>query len=93
MLRIHIEERSESATIRLEGKLAGDWVEEVERCCHEVLARRRHRTLIIELDEVMFVDAKGQILLRQMFRAGAVLRGRGMHSQYLVEQIQQRVAG
>jgi len=80
-------------TIRLEGKIAGDWVEELERCCQEVLARRQSCPVVIELDEVIVVDGEGEALLQQMHRAGFVLRGRGMHSQDLVERILQRLAG
>ena len=80
-------------TIRLEGKIAGDWVEELERCCQEVLARRQSRPVVIELDEVIVVDGEGEELLQQMHRAGVSLRGRGMHSQDLVERILQRLAG
>jgi ABC-type transporter Mla MlaB component len=93
MLRIHIEEKCESATIRLEGRLAGPWVEELERCWRNALARLKNRTVVIELDTVTFVDAEGQSLLAEMHRAGAILVGRGVLSQYLAEQIQQHQSG
>jgi anti-anti-sigma regulatory factor len=93
MLRIHIEEKCDSATLRLEGRLAGAWVEELERCCQNVLARRQNRALVIELDGVTFVDEEGQSLLREMHDAGATLVGRGAQCRYLVEQIQQQQTG
>jgi anti-anti-sigma regulatory factor len=93
MLRIHVEEQGNSATIRLEGKLVGEWVEELERCCEHELAQGRERTLTIELEAVSFVDEPGQSLLRQLHRAGAKLRAKGALSSYLVEQIQKHQAG
>ena len=93
MLRIHLEAKCESVTIRVEGRIAGDWVDELEKCCREVLARQQNRRVIIELDEVIIVDARGEALLQHMHQAGVALTGRGMHSQDLVERIQQRQAG
>jgi anti-anti-sigma factor len=93
VLRIHLEEQADLATIRLEGKLVGEWVEELERCCYEALARPSNHQLIIDLDAVTFVDAQGQSLLQDMFRAGAMLKAKGTLSQYLVDRIQQRQTG
>ncbi|MBZ5718877.1 MAG: STAS domain-containing protein [Acidobacteriia bacterium] len=92
MLRIHVEEQGDSATIRLEGKLVGDWVEELERCFERELSHGGKRTLTIELEAVSFIDEPGESLLREMHRAGATLRAKGALSSYLVEQIQKRHA-
>ena len=93
MLRIHIEEKCESATIRLEGRLSGLWVDELERCWRNALAQLQNGTMVIELDTVTFVDALGRSLLAEMHSAGATLVGRGALSRYLAEQIQQRRSG
>jgi anti-anti-sigma regulatory factor len=93
LLRIHIEEKCNCARLRLEGKLAGAWVEELERCCQDALARSQNRALVIELDAVTFVDDEGQSLLLQMHQAGATLVGRGAQCRHLVEQIQQQRTG
>ena len=92
MLRIHIEEQCESATIRLEGRLAGPWVDELEQCWMNLVARL-NLPVIIELDMVTFMDVQGHWLLAEMHRAGAILVGRGVLSQYLAEQIQQHQSG
>lgn len=93
MLRIHVEEKCNRATLRLEGKLAGAWVQELERCCQDALARAENRALVIELDAVTFVDEEGRSLLREMHEAGATLVGRGAQCRHLVEQIQQQQSG
>jgi anti-anti-sigma regulatory factor len=92
MLRIYLEEKCESVTVRVEGKIAGESVEALERFCCNVVGNRHDAKLIIDLDEVLIIDQKGEELLQHLYRSGVTLRGRGMHSKYLVERIQQRVA-
>jgi anti-anti-sigma regulatory factor len=93
MLRIHVEEKCNRATLRLEGRLAGPWVQELERCCQDALARPENPALVIELDAVTFVDDAGQSLLQAMHDAGATLVARGAQCRHLVEEIQQRRTG
>ncbi|HVO81751.1 MAG TPA: hypothetical protein VMT28_13530 [Terriglobales bacterium] len=90
MLRIHIEETCNCAALRLEGRLAGAWVQELERCCQVFLRPPQNQALVIELDALTFVDEEGKSLLREMHEAGATLVGRGAQCRYLVEQIQQQ---
>ena len=92
MLRIIIEDSPEAVTIRLQGDLAGQWVPEVERCWHSVLAGPSKRKLRIAMDPVTYVDAAGKALLREMHSAGAHLEARGALTSYIVEQIQRRRA-
>jgi hypothetical protein len=93
MLRIHIEEQCNVVTIRLEGRLAGPWVAELDRCWQSTLAQPLEKALVVALDAVTFVDPPGESLLVEMHKGGARLVGRGPQSRYLVEQIQQRRAG
>jgi hypothetical protein len=52
MLRITIEESTESVTLRLEGKLIGPWVEEVEQCWRKVFITLGPRTVLVDLTAV-----------------------------------------
>lgn len=88
MLRVHVEHGRGFARIRLEGRLVGAWVEEVQRCWQCVRKRCAASAVTVELDEVTFVDSDGQLLLEAMFEAGAELRARGALSRFLVERIQ-----
>ena len=90
MLRIHVHEKAGVATLRVEGRLAGPWVAELERCWESVLARLGNQHLIVELDCLSFVDAQGQFLLQQMSRGGAELIGRGAQCRHLAEEIRQQ---
>jgi hypothetical protein len=91
MLRIHIEEQCHTVTVKLEGTLAGPWVTELDRRWQNTLARCADKRLAIILEAVRFVDGPGELLLREMYRAGATLVGRGPQSRHL-EQIQERRA-
>src|SRR5437660_3742735 len=87
MLRITIMEEHDVATIRLEGKLVGPWVEELERCWNTAMAGWRNTQLLVDLNMVTFVDASGRALLTKMHNAGAKLMGRGILTTYILEQI------
>lgn len=93
MLRVTIEESLDSTTIRLEGDLAGQWVAEVERCWHSILAGPRKRTLRVAMATVTYVDTAGRALLREMHGAGAQLEAKGALTTYIVDQIRQSRAG
>jgi anti-anti-sigma regulatory factor len=89
MLRITLDEGPGSVTLRLEGKLIGPWVEEVEQCWRKVFATRGMRTVLVDLSAVDFVDRAGRELLGRMHAAGFRLEGRGPMTQHLVDQIDQ----
>ena len=67
MLRITIEKGSGPATLKLEGKLAGPWVEELQDVWRSGTA---DEAILVDLSDVSFVDASGNILA-QMWRGGA----------------------
>ena len=71
MLRITINSDSESTTCKLEGKLAGPWVPELEQSWRTELAGSR--SIVVDLDQVSFVDAVGKALLARMHAQGAKL--------------------
>ena len=52
--------------LRLEGQVKGAWVEELRRVCDETVgqAGSSDARLVLDLADVMFVDANGVTLLR-----------------------------
>jgi len=70
LLRISIKKRSGSIVLKLEGKLAGAWVEQLERIWQ---ARDTSEKVLVDLFDVSFVDASGKDLLAQMWQAGCDL--------------------
>lgn len=73
MLRIHISDAErETATIRLEGRVIGPWVDEVRRVCEGILA---HGTrLVLDLSAVAFVGQEGIELFRALRERHVVFR-------------------
>ena len=65
MIKIErIESVTGAATLRLEGRAIGPWVEELQRSCEQVLGTGAGLTL--DLSEVWFVDRPGVRLLRTL---------------------------
>jgi anti-anti-sigma regulatory factor len=73
MLRITVHDKPESLTFQLEGRLAGLWVGEVEKCRQHTLAGRRGPTVRFDLVGVTFIDAAGKAYLADMHGQGAEL--------------------
>lgn len=55
-------------TLKIEGRVAGQWVHELKSECRRCLAI--HRKLILDLSGVSFVDAEGVKVLRAMMGGG-----------------------
>ena len=71
MLRVTKSTESGTTRLKLEGKLAGCWVEVMEECWTQVLAESGSDHVAIDLNAVTYVDARGGRLLDQMHREGA----------------------
>jgi hypothetical protein len=71
MLRITVHDAPRTLTFRLEGKLAGPWVRELEECWRGALANQGEPNLRVDLTDVTFIDAAGQACLAAMHRQGA----------------------
>jgi len=85
MLRITITGDSDSTTCKLEGKLAGAWVPELEQSWRTELAGSR--SIVVDLDQVSFVDAVGKALLARMHAQGARLVTTAPFTKAIVEEI------
>jgi len=73
MLRITINEASkEAAEMILAGRVAGPWVEELDRVWQEAAPRIGSRKLTIDLRDVTYADAAGKnVLLKILSQSGA----------------------
>jgi anti-anti-sigma regulatory factor len=71
MLRITVEKNDGVIIFRLEGKLKGEWVAELERCWIYARNTSPTRQLCIDLSSVDFVDESGRALLVRMVSEGA----------------------
>jgi hypothetical protein len=71
MLRITIHEGPRTLTFQLEGRLAGPWLREVERCWERALASLPRPIMRVDLTGVTFIDAAGKACLAAMHQKGA----------------------
>jgi hypothetical protein len=73
MLRITTHNRETETEFIVEGKLAGPWVAELERCWQMAISARPCSPVLVDLTAVSYVDAEGKELLTMMRRNGAEL--------------------
>src|SRR5271165_2246418 len=87
MLRINVEEKTDFTTFRLEGKLTGDWVTELERCWMRAKHTEPGTRFKVDLNDVSFADEKGKALLESMVSEGAELLANGPMMTSLAQSI------
>lgn len=88
MLRITIQENDKAVEITLEGRVTGPWVAELGRVWVETAPQLGQRTLSIDLRNVIFADAEGKQVLRDIYaHTHARLIANSPWAQYLAEEI------
>jgi ABC-type transporter Mla MlaB component len=89
MLRVTIKKENSSETWELEGKLAGEWVPELDRLWKQ---RSPHAGAPIEihLKAVSYIDPAGKLLLAEMRQQGAEIKGCGCMVRAFVEEIMRK---
>jgi len=86
MLRITVQESVQASTFKLEGKLTGPWVRELEQSWAQVTAVPGH-AVIIDLADVTFIDYAGKELLARMHESGAKLIACNPMNRSIVDEI------
>lgn len=87
MLMITEERKNGLLTFRLAGAIAGDWAQEFERCWNNAANSSDSPRVIIELQEVTFIDTKGKEILGEMMRCGCQLIAFDVLTKSIVEEI------
>lgn len=86
MLKVTIKQADSIETWELEGKLAGEWVKELERCWKE-RTMPAAVPLLIHLKAVSYIDPAGKQLLTDMHGRGVEIKGCGCMTKAVVEEI------
>jgi hypothetical protein len=89
MLRITIDKNCRATNLRVEGRLTGPWVDELERVWRTVNPDPNDGRVAVDLTDVTFVGEEGKKLLEMMYAEGAKLKASGCVNQRLVEEIGQ----
>jgi anti-anti-sigma regulatory factor len=92
MLRITIEDNSTTATLKLEGKLSGPWVDELESTWYKVTNARAGDSVLLDLCDVTFIDPEGRKQLAWMYSQGARFKTSGCLGKGIVEEIVREAA-
>ncbi len=86
MLKITVYPEAGAARLELEGRLAGPWVEELDRCWREA-AGAQHNHVMVDLSGVTFIDPEGKALLTKMWQQGAKFHAVGCLTRCIVDEI------
>lgn len=88
MLRITINDTESGMGLVLEGRIAGPWVQELERVWVEMAPRLGSKKLSIDLRNVTYADAGGKRVLRSIFsQSGAKLVANSLGIQDLAGEV------
>jgi ABC-type transporter Mla MlaB component len=71
MLRITTQEFPRVLTFRLEGRLEGPWVRELQKCWRSAMNCEDRPTVRVDLTGVTYIDAAGKARLAEMHDQGA----------------------
>ena len=85
MLRVTIDKKTSLITLKLEGRIAGDWVDELERAWLEEAGRSK--LMKVDLTGVTFVDDEGKRLLARMVEQGSNLYATDCMNRSIIEEI------
>ncbi len=91
MLRVTVKREGSVESWELEGKLAGEWAKELERCWRHSAALGPETLRRVDLKAVSYIDADGKRLLSEMYREGAEIKGCGCMIRAIVEEIVRKV--
>jgi hypothetical protein len=89
MLRITVQDKPRILTFRLEGRLAGPWLRELEECWQSALASQLKPILRVDLSGVTFIGADGKVCLATMHHQGAEFVARDCVTKAVVAEINQ----
>lgn len=87
MLRITLHDSSKATTFKLEGKLTGPWVRELEQVWMTAASASQGRAVVVDLGQVDFIDATGKELLARMYARGVQLLATAPLNRAIVDQI------
>ena len=87
MLRITIIKNPHIITLRVEGRLTGPWVGELEHTWHAVTSDPANGRISVDLTDVTFVGEDGKKLLEAMYGEGVRLKASRCVTRRLVEAI------
>lgn len=95
MLRVTRSEAAGKLSFKLEGKLAGSWVEVMQESWKQAVAEGNQSPIVVDLNAIAYIDERGTELLREMHLSGVELSATTCLGKGIVEQVKvaERMAG
>jgi anti-anti-sigma regulatory factor len=90
MMKIQTKERDGQLILQVEGRLAGAFVPELERCWQAARARQPDRKISVDLKNVTCIDRAGRRLLQSMHAGGVVFLRAGLAVQDILQQVMEQ---
>ena len=87
MLKISVMGDEPQTQLLVEGRLAGPWVDELERSWQTERRRAPSESILVKLANVTFIDDAGKELLSRIFQAGTKLEGSGCMVRAIIARI------
>jgi anti-anti-sigma regulatory factor len=91
MLKITLIQNSQPPTLKLEGRLTGPWVSELQQSWNDILKRGLGKSAVVDLSDVTFISSEGKQLLTSLIQEGANLQSHTLMTQFILNQIKKRV--
>ena len=88
MLKVTTKDLKQTLTLKLEGRLAGPWVQEVTRVWADTACQQRQ--YVVDLTAVTFIDNPGRALLEAMSQRGAHFIAADCLTRDIVAEIEKR---
>ena len=92
VIRISKIRKGAGRRLLVEGTLAGDWVEVLEKSWLEAQASRNGESMRIDLSGVTWIDDKGRELLKRTLQDGAELQATGIMTRAVIEELIEEIS-
>lgn len=94
MLRIRVDERTDTTWLRLDGRVTGTWAKEFERAWQQLAGTLGSRKLGIDLRGVTHMDRNGQRVLADIYgQTAAEFLADSPMTIFFAEEARRNVAG
>ena len=74
----------------LQGRLCGVWALDLQEKWLSTRSAREGRKCSVDLEDVVFVDTKGECVLQQMASEGAALRASRIYMKHVLESLKEK---
>jgi hypothetical protein len=92
VIRISEIRKGSKRHLLVEGTLAGDWVEVLEKSWLEAQSSRNGEPMRVDLSGVTWIDDKGRKLLKRILQDNAELRATGIMIRAVIEELIEEIS-